>query len=307
MNRQHGYSIVELVIAMGITLVVMTGVFSLVDPSRRTFLREGDAADMRQRTRVAANFLIKDLQMAGAGLYRGSYSGPLYHYVPGVFPYRRGALRTDAAGSFRDDTITIMYVPSTEAQSTLAVDLASDATAFSVNTATCPPALPACGFKPGDMALVFDASGSFDTFTVISVHASGGTFAVNRTTGGSVVYRAGSTMVKVVQRTFSLRSDAATHLWQLVVYDGATNGDVPMVDHVAGLRFEYLDEGGVPLAASDLTDGPWRPDVVHPNRFDADLLRVRSIVATIVVEGSNSGQTANEVSIRISPRNLNVP
>ena len=41
-----------------------------------------------------------------------------------------------------------------------------------------------------------------------------------------------------------------------------------------------------PLDASVLADGPWLPDSVALNRFDADLLRVRSIAVTIRVESA---------------------
>jgi prepilin-type N-terminal cleavage/methylation domain-containing protein len=44
--------------------------------------------------------------------------------------------------------------------------------------------------------------------------------------------------------------------------------------------------GLVPLAPSLLTDGPWCPDGVNPNRYDADLLRVRRITVTLRVESA---------------------
>jgi type II secretory pathway pseudopilin PulG len=47
-------------------------------------------------------------------------------------------------------------------------------------------------------------------------------------------------------------------------------------------------DGLVLLDASMLTDGPWCPDASHPNRFDADLLRVRSVVITLRVEAANA-------------------
>jgi hypothetical protein len=41
-----------------------------------------------------------------------------------------------------------------------------------------------------------------------------------------------------------------------------------------------------PLPPSSLTDGPWCPDSASPNRYDADLLRVRQIVATFRIESA---------------------
>jgi type II secretory pathway pseudopilin PulG len=83
----------------------------------------------------------------------------------------------------------------------------------------------------------------------------------------------------------------------------------------------------VPLTAPMLTDGPWCPDAVNPNRFDADLLRIRRVAVTLRVEsaaaslrgpagplfarpGSSSGGEAfvpdQEIRFDVAPRNLNL-
>jgi hypothetical protein len=83
----------------------------------------------------------------------------------------------------------------------------------------------------------------------------------------------------------------------------------------------------VPLSAATLTDGPWCPDAVNPNRFDADLLRIRRIAVTLRVESaaaalrgpagplfaragtSTSGRRLvpdREIRFDVSPRNLNL-
>jgi hypothetical protein len=83
----------------------------------------------------------------------------------------------------------------------------------------------------------------------------------------------------------------------------------------------------VPLSAAMLTDGPWCPDAANPNRFDADLLRIRRIVVTLRVESAaaslrgpagplfaNPGTSPggyglvpdHEIGFDITPRNLNL-
>jgi prepilin-type N-terminal cleavage/methylation domain-containing protein len=85
--------------------------------------------------------------------------------------------------------------------------------------------------------------------------------------------------------------------------------------------------GLVRLTASDLTDGPWCPDAVNPNRFDADLLRLRTVAITLRVEATDSalrgpagalftrGGTASgvhgfvpdqQIRFEVAPRNLNL-
>jgi Tfp pilus assembly protein PilW len=81
----------------------------------------------------------------------------------------------------------------------------------------------------------------------------------------------------------------------------------------------------VALTAAQLTDGPWCPDAASPNRWDADLLRVRAIdvmlraeVASAALRGPagvlfvNGGSSAGgakwapdrEVRFTVTPRNL---
>jgi hypothetical protein len=129
-------------------------------------------------------------------------------------------------------------------------------------------------------------------------------------------------------------------------YDAAGGADVPVVDHIASVQFEYVGDpdpprtvqtprgepvrvtygpmppapavavGGFPpgencafvrsktgvvlprlpvLAAQTalvglpspmFTDGPWCPDEANPNRYDADLLRVRQVVISIRTEAA---------------------
>ena len=83
----------------------------------------------------------------------------------------------------------------------------------------------------------------------------------------------------------------------------------------------------VNLTAADLTDGPFCPDDGHPNRWDADLLRIRRIGVTLRVQsaaaalrgpagalfthagtaqGSAKWLPDLEVHFDVSPRNLNL-
>jgi prepilin-type N-terminal cleavage/methylation domain-containing protein len=85
--------------------------------------------------------------------------------------------------------------------------------------------------------------------------------------------------------------------------------------------------GLVPLGAADLTDGPWCPDASSPNRYDADLLRIRMVAVTLRVEAASSavrgpagvlftrgGTSAGgyrfvpdqETRLVVSPRNMSV-
>jgi hypothetical protein len=99
-------------------------------------------------------------------------------------------------------------------------------------------------------------------------------------------------------------------------------------DHLP--RLGTLGGGGrtyVELMPAVLTDGPWCPDGIAPNRFDADLFRVRKIRVTLRVQSALAslrgpagplflkGGTARiglrsvpdlEVQFDVTPRNLSL-
>jgi hypothetical protein len=97
------------------------------------------------------------------------------------------------------------------------------------------------------------------------------------------------------RRVYYLGADA-----QLRYVDGRT--DLPVVDGVARLAFEYAGDAGViPLAS--MGDGPWLPDAADPARIDADVLRVRLVRIRIAVAGESPNLRA---IIDVNPRNLGV-
>ena len=95
--RNAGFSIVELLIASAVTTAVVGAILASVIPAQLMFRAQGDAADLHQRLRAAADTLSADVRGAMA-----------------VRPYRVGAMRDDAAIGvyYRTDTLTVLGVPS---------------------------------------------------------------------------------------------------------------------------------------------------------------------------------------------------
>ncbi len=119
-SREHGFSLIEMTVSMGLMLVVTGSIFALLNPGQGNFVAEPEVADMQQRTRVAADTLYKDLVMTGAGSYAGDNPMALSYFFAPVMPFRQGRLQDDPPGTFRTDAITLMMVPATTAQSTIA-------------------------------------------------------------------------------------------------------------------------------------------------------------------------------------------
>ena len=77
-------------------------------------------------------------------------------------------------------------------------------------------------------ALLFDASGDYDTFTITNVQAN--LLHLERT-GGSLTYADyqpnSTTLVQLASIVYYLKSDASTGTYQLMSREGGTGADVP--------------------------------------------------------------------------------
>ena len=255
MRQQHGFSLLELIIAMAVMLTVTGSVFTLMNPAQGSFAAQPEVSDMQQRMRVATDTLYKDLIMAGGGAYQGSMSGSLGNFFATVQPRRIGSINPDGPTVFRADTISLMYVPATIAQTSLkdrspnqkSVELAVESNQTTPPVPWCPAGDDLCGFKEGMTVLMYDDSGNYDTFTITNVQDSALHLQHNTDQLTYTEYEPVTT--KIVQASnFVYYLNAATN--QLMFYNGGTAADVPVVDNVVGLAFEYYGEPQPPT---------WRP------------------------------------------------
>jgi prepilin-type N-terminal cleavage/methylation domain-containing protein len=386
-SRHDGFTLMEMLVAMGIMVLVMGGVFAVFNPAMGTFQAQPEAADLQQRLRLAVAGMSDVILQAGAGTYRANAAGPLTNVLAPVMPYRFGSLLSDPRQQtfFRTNTLSVLAVPGDAAESVVTAPVASTLSDIQIGTVTaCPPAVAACGFQTGDRALIFDDGGGFDTFTVTGI--TGGNTLQHANDALSKTYGVGSRVTEISMHTFYLLSTESTGTYQLMHYDGDRT-DESLVDNVVGLSFEYLgdpeppalvrtpsDSTGpwttygpkppalgvdnpddawpagencafavvagahsprlsslgagslVPLTQARLTDGPWCPDINSPNRFDADLLRIRTIRVSVRLQTgvaslrsassafTRQGQGRNttalvpdqEIRFDVAPRNMNL-
>jgi prepilin-type N-terminal cleavage/methylation domain-containing protein len=108
--------------------------------------------------------------------------------------------------------------------------------------------------------------------------------------------------------TYALRTDASG-VPQLMRYDGDAT-DLPVADQIVDLRFEYFDAAGQRIALERFADGPWIPDAVAADRYDADLNAISRVRAVLRVRPARTFAGLPiadlEAVIDISPRNLNL-
>src|SRR5262249_46969620 len=161
---------------------------------------------------VAADTLARDLRNAGGGLHQGANAGPLTDFIAPVLPLRQGRRNPDPAGSFTTSTITLLTLDAGAAQTTIAQPLVATSATILVNADPgCPPAGANCSFKAGDTAVVFDDTGSYDTFSVTSVDAAGLHLQHNMRDSAKTYTANRARIAAATSRTYYLKSDAATN------------------------------------------------------------------------------------------------
>lgn len=270
MRHEHGFSLLEVVFATALMLAVTGAVFAMLHPAQGAFAVEPERSDMQQRLRVAADALWRDLMMAGSGAYRGPHAGSLLYYLPPVLPFRQGVINDDPPGTFAADRITLLSVPATTAQATLAAPLTGATPIFSVRAQTgCPldpstgSAAPLCGFEKDQTVLVFDTTGNYALFTITAVSGGTGTLAARAPARRATsTFPAGSKIVEAESHAYYLRTDAGAGAHQLMHYDGSGNADVPVADNIVGLRFDYYGEGQPPMVRGAV-DEPASPATTY--------------------------------------------
>ena len=90
--NDRGFSLIEALVAVVLTLGVSGAVFSFVHVDSYIAQTQPEALDMQQRARVGVDALLRDLAQAGAGATAGAEAGPLHRQLPPVVPRRLEAV-----------------------------------------------------------------------------------------------------------------------------------------------------------------------------------------------------------------------
>ncbi|MFN8060725.1 MAG: prepilin-type N-terminal cleavage/methylation domain-containing protein [Vicinamibacterales bacterium] len=327
-----GFTVIELMVAMAIMLVVVTTVFRLADPANGAFRAQPEVSDMQQRMRVATTVLQQDLMMAGAGTYSGSMSGPLVRYFAPILPHRVGAIGADGPLTHFTDRLTILYVPATASQTSLASPMPLSSSPVTVaSDPGCPTGQPVCGFKVGTRAMVFDDTGAYDVFTVTRIEPAAAQLdhgPPNPALSKAYSPAEHARVTQVESHTYYYDGGAA----QLHHYDGWVT-DVPLVDDVVGMEIQYYGDAAPPAAPrpapgqsnclfdaqgtprlpalnapsgslvalprSLLVDGPLCGS--QTSGFDADLYRVRKVAVRLRVEAASSSLRGHDARLFLRP------
>jgi hypothetical protein len=316
--RESGYTLAELLISTAIMVTVTSAIFGLMNPAQGSAQAQPEVADLQQRMRIGSDVLFKELVMTGAGPYQGPVTKPLVNFFASILPRRVGSVDPDpttGTASFTTDRITLTYVPNNYSQTAISQSMPPNSAEMKVkDQPNCPKHDGLCGFETGMRVIIFDTEGHNDVFTITKTQ-SPAAHLQHRGQDLNYSYAEDSSVMTVVSYTFYL--DRTTH--QLKRYDGWET-EVPLVDNVVDLRFDYFgdpnppkapkpptgianciyDAAGasvlptltssadgslVPLTAADLSDGPYCGG--GDTEFDADLLRIRKVRMTLRMQAGN--------------------
>jgi hypothetical protein len=332
LRSEQGFTITELLISTAITLTVTGAIFGLMNPAQGSAQAQPEVADMQQRMRIGSDMLFKELVMAGAGPYQGATTGSLINFFAPILPRRTGRVAPDptmGAASFKTDAITLSYIPNSYSQTTISNPMPPQSAELKVfDQPNCPQGHQLCGFEIGMQVIIFDTSGNYDTFVITNVQNAAGHLQ-HRQQPLNFPYASGAQVTQIVSNTYYL--NRATN--QLMRYNGA-NEDLPIVDNVVDLQFDYFGDPNPPLApkppagtpnclydaggnyigpgtlplddgslsrlpAAILTDGPYCGS--GPNAFDADLLRIRKVRVSLRMQAAATALRGTDPALFRNP------
>jgi len=160
-NKQRGFSLIEILIALTIALVLMAGIMGIMSSSKRTYSIQQDLARLQENARFAMEFITSDLRMAGYFGCAGKASLPMVWMTA-----------TDGSGANNSDGFMVRYLDANPGA--FAVEHLSGTTPL-LNTAGTGPFDPTTlgSIAVGDTLVASDCGGA-EQRTVAAVATNGG-------------------------------------------------------------------------------------------------------------------------------------
>jgi prepilin-type N-terminal cleavage/methylation domain-containing protein len=227
--KERGFTLIELVIAMTITLLIAGAIANVAQPARAAFDRVPAELDLQQRARTAIDALSQALRSSGKNVAATEGLGLLSDILPTA-----SVSGPDESGPFTELTV---IVPVTDAaQGILSADQPGPGAAITLAAAHCPSVTDVCGFTIGRSAVIADGAGNHDVFTIAATNA--GARMVTPAHALSRSYPAGSVVIEADEFTFSLAQQADGS--QSLIRRTAAGAIQPIVDFVSGLQFQVI-------------------------------------------------------------------
>jgi type II secretory pathway pseudopilin PulG len=221
-----GFTVIELLIAMMLTLLVAGALANVAQPARAAFDRVPAELDLQQRGRTAIDALSQALRSTGKNVAATDQLGSLSDLLPTV-----SVSDPDESGAFT--ALTVIAPVADAAQGVLSADQPGPGAAITLAPRHCPSVRDVCGFVTGSTAVIAGGDGDYDVFTIAATNV--GARLVTPARALSRSYPAGSVMIEADEFTFSLAAQADGS--NSMIRRTAAGAIQPMVDFVSGLSF----------------------------------------------------------------------
>jgi type IV pilus assembly protein PilW len=298
MNRQKGFTLIEVMVAMAIGLVISALVVTIFSASSTTYKAADTVGALQETGRVALDTIDRDVQMAG---FRGcnsnnvANSGPLinvialptsfandlgtslqgYEYTgPGWTPALPAALTGAAPAPAANSDVLIVRVP---------VGVPGTLSGPMVSTTSDVPLFSAAGFNVGDTVFIADCNETA-AFRVTGFAGTSLRHTVGANTNASLgrVFAEDALVMRFETHAYyvapSSRDPATeTSLWML---SSAAGAPVEVVEDVEGLQVQYGED----------TDADYVANVFRKANSVVDFTQVVALQVNLLVRGARSNE-----------------
>lgn len=243
----QGFTIVELLIAMGITLAISGAIAAITPQAREAFERVPAELEIQQRGRTAIDTLAQAVRAAGRDVPAAQSLGALAQLLPAITLADPGESET----AFRSLTAIVPVVDA--AQGLTEGSQASSNSPLTLAITACPNLKEVCGFTAGVTAAIVDSTGHVDVFGVASTNAGARRLTPDRAL--SRAYGAGAVVVEVDRTSYRLDEQADGS--QSLVRVTAAGAVQPVADYLSSLSFAFAHQRlEIALTVHPLGDSP---------------------------------------------------
>ncbi len=124
-RKEHGFTLVELLVAMAITAVVMAAVYSLYKTQQDSYIAQDQVVEMQQNVRASLYQMARDLRMAGFNPQRAPNVGGFVTQLP-----------DDGGGTTTTDSTNIAFTIDQDANGVIDIDADDEQIAYRLDNAT---------------------------------------------------------------------------------------------------------------------------------------------------------------------------
>lgn len=255
-NKNKGFTLIELMIAMAIVSLVMTAIVSAFISQQDSYDTQEQVAVMQQNGRAAMSAFSLDVRIAGFGI--GSVSTSYYDTSGGGATAYLQAITSYNNYSNGTDRIDICY---SDPSCTAAIidDMPDSSAILKVDTVS--------GFADGDLVIITNGTDAsilevttVNTASLILQHNSGGD-TINPPGGHNIFpsggYPPGSKLFKVRIKSYDIDFSDPSHPMMRMDPDGPLGNGAfqPFADNIEDLQFTYIFSDGDEANSADDTDG----------------------------------------------------